>query len=72
MGTYELACILPHVTISVNKVIPHEFRSATTSTTKLELRFDLEAVDAEALIGEVHELLSMDLDDRSLSSKGGE
>ena len=67
-----LACILPHVRATVWNLMPVSLRNRGVSGPKLSIRFDLEPIAAEELIGQTHALLEKDLKDRTLSSKGGE
>ena len=67
-----LACILPHLRVTVWDLMPVSLRNRGVHGPKLSIRFDLEPIAAEELIAQTHALLEKDLKDRTLSSKGGE
>ena len=67
-----LACILPHLRVTVWDLMPVSLRNRGVHGPKLSVRFDLEPIAAEELIAQTHALLEKDLKDRTLSSKGGE
>mgnify|MGYP004497053439 CR=1 FL=1 len=67
-----LACILPHLRATVWDLMPVSLRNKGVYGPKLSIRFDLDPIAAEELIAQTHALLEKDLNDRALSSKGGE
>lgn len=67
-----LACLLPHLTATVDELVPVSLRSKNVAEPKLSIRFDIEPIDFETLLTQTHALLEKDPEERTLSSKGKE
>jgi len=62
------ACILPHLHVTLWWIKPKSQRAKSVYGPEFFVRFELESVNASALIDEVHELLEKDYADRAVSS----
>lgn len=67
-----LACLLPHVNATICELNPVSLRNANVTSPEMSIRFDLEPIDLDAVILEVHEALEKSFEDRSLSTIGRE
>lgn len=66
------ACLLPHLKVSVTEVKPRKSRDSYVDSAYFTLRFDLEPIDVGEVLEGVRRLLSENLEDRTMFSKGEE
>lgn len=67
-----LACLLPHINAAVESLNPVSLRNAGVTSPEMKIRFDMEPVDLDQIILEVHETLEMSFEKRSQTSIRGE
>lgn len=67
-----LACLLPHLRVTIWDLKPGSLRSKGCNDPEMTIRFDLEPVDVEILINEVHAIFEKPLAQRTLSTRKGE